>query len=155
MFKRLKLTLLAGSDFARRLLAALAWTGAGLGAGYAVRFLAIEPEAIGRACLAGDAPWSCGLRQGLISLFHFGILGGGAAAAGLFAVFGRGWRTVSRRTALIMGGLALALYNPGLGSVAVVSGLLAASESGTGTKAKREEGQSASRRELDGSPDPR
>ncbi|MCC7016795.1 MAG: hypothetical protein IT564_06290 [Rhodospirillales bacterium] len=116
----------AARAFARRLLAALAWAAFGLGAGYALCFLAIEPEAVGRACLSEAAPWGCALRRGLISLFHFGILGGGAAAAGLFAVFGRRWRTILPRTALIAGGLALALYNAGLGSVAVVLGLLAA-----------------------------
>ncbi len=126
----------AAWPFAQRLLAALAWAAFGLGVGYALRFLAIEPEAVGRACLAGAAPWGCGLRRGLISLFHFGILGGGAAAAGLFAVtrscargahdFGRRRRAILLRTALVMGGLALALYNAGLGSVAVVLGLLAA-----------------------------
>lgn len=155
MFKRPELMPPAGPNFARHLLAALAWTGAGLGAGYALRFLAIEPEAIGRACLAGDASWNCGFRQGLISLFHFGILGGAAAAAGLVAVIGREGRTVALRIALVAGGLALAIYNAGLGSVAVVLGLLAATEFGTGARARQEEGQSASRRELGGSPDPR
>jgi hypothetical protein len=120
----------AGWAFARSLLAALAWAAAGLGAGYALRVFAIEPEAIGRACLSEAAPWGCGARRGLISLFHFGILGGAASAAGLVAVFGRRWRTASLRTALIAGGLALALYNAGLGSVAVVLGTLAAMEPG-------------------------
>ena len=138
-------------NFARRLLAALAWIGAGVGVGYAVRFLAIEPEAIGRACLAGSAPWACGLRQGLIFLFHNGILGWLAAAAGLVAVFGRKWREIAPPTALVAGGLALALYNPGLGAVAVGLGLLTAS--GTGARARPEEGPSVSRRELDDSPD--
>jgi hypothetical protein len=135
MRKQSELTPPARWAFARRLLAALAWAGAGLGAGYALRFLAIEPEAIGRACLAESAPWGCGFRQALISLFHFGILGGVAAAAGLYVLWRRhGRRTVPEpaflRAALIAGGLALALYNAGLGSVAVVLGLLAAMEPG-------------------------
>ena len=114
--------------FSRRLLGALGWIGAGLTCGLAVRFLAIEPEAIGRACLKAAAPWGCGPRQGLIHLFHFGILGGVGAAAGLYAVFGRWRREEALRVALIAGGLALALYNAGVGAVAVVLGLLAAME---------------------------
>lgn len=122
-------------NFTRRFLVALAWIGLGIGVGHGIRFLAIEPEAIGQACLQAGAPWACALRQGLISLFHFGILGGGAVAAGLYLLGRRYWRhtaprpTVLRGT-LVLGGLALALYNAGLGSVAVVLGLLAAMGSG-------------------------
>lgn len=118
-----------GRAFYRRLLGVLGWAGAGLIVGWAVRFFAIEPEAIGRACLETAASWGCGLRQGLIALFHFGILGGVGAAAGLYAVYGRRrWRKVATRAALVAGGLALALYNAGLGAVAVVLGLLGAME---------------------------
>jgi hypothetical protein len=125
--------LAGGRGFTRSLLGALGWAAIGLAVGWAVRFLAIEPEAVGRACLeAGAASWGCALRQGLIALFHFGILGGIGAAAGLYAVFGRKWRKPAARTALVAGGLALALYNAGLGAVAAVLGLLAAMEPGDG-----------------------
>lgn len=116
---------------ARRLLGGLGWTSVGLGLGWAIRFAAIEPEAIGQACLGAQAAsWGCGLRQGLIALFHFGILGGFGVAAALYAVFGRkgppvAFRRAAIRAALVAGGLALALYNAGLGAVAVTLGLLA------------------------------
>ncbi len=119
-------SLAEGRAFYRRLLGVVGWAGAGLALGWAVRFGAIEPEAVGRACREAAAPWGCGLREGLIGLFHFGILGGVGTAAGLYAVFGGRWRKPAARTALVTGGLALALYNAGLGSVAVALGLLAA-----------------------------
>ncbi len=116
---------------ARRLLGGLGWTGVGLGVGWAIRFAAIEPEAIGRACLGAAAgTWGCGLRQGLIALFHFGILGGFGAAAGLYALIGQKWRWAAIRAALALGGFALALYNVGLGAVAVTLGLLASMAQG-------------------------
>ena len=135
MSEATKLTSPVGRNFTRRFLVALAWISLGLGVGSAVRFLAIEPEAIGQACLQAGAPWACVFRQGLISLFHFGILGGGAMAAGLYSLWRCYWRRVAPRPAvlrlaLVLGGLALALYNAGLGSVAVVLGLLAAMEPG-------------------------
>jgi hypothetical protein len=118
---------LAGEwGFARRLLGVLGWVGAGMAVGWAVRFLAIEPEAIGRACLEDAAIWGCSLRQGLIALFHLGLIGGAAAAAGVYALVGRRGRPTAARAALVAGGLALALYNVGFGAIAVVLGLLAA-----------------------------
>ena len=122
-------------QFARRLLGGLGWIGLGLGVGFAVRFLAIEPEAIGQACLQAGSPWPCVLRQGLISLFHFGIFGGTAVAAGLYVLARRYRGRADPRPAwvrgsLILGALALALYNAGLGSVAVVLALLAAMGTG-------------------------
>ena len=127
--ERLRLTALA---------AALAWAGAGIGAGCALRFLAIEPEAIGRVCAsqgaALDAPFWCAVRQAVILFFHLNVIGGLALAAGAIALVGgrrAGWRTLAERIharplALVAGGLALVLYNAGLGATAVVLGLLAA-----------------------------
>ncbi len=113
---------------------ALALAGAGVGAGAALRFLAVEPEAIGRTCASLDAPSWCVVRQAAIVFIHWNVIGGAAAAAGAFALLAsrrEGWREMAgrghaRRIALLMGGLALVLYNAGLGSVAVVLGLLAA-----------------------------
>lgn len=133
-FGRFRLTAPGGSGFARRLGAALLWVGAGLGAGYALRFLAIEPEVLGRTCASLDAPSWCVPRQAVIAFFHLNVIGGLAASAGLVALLGsrrEGWRTLAGRiqarpAALAAGGLALVLYNAGLGAAAVVFGLLAA-----------------------------
>lgn len=115
------------------LVPAFLWAGAGIGAGYALRFLAIEPEAIGRTCASLDAPSWCAVRQATVVFFHLNVIGGVATAAGLVALLGArraGWRIWAGRIrarplALAAGGLALVLYNAGLGSVAVALGLLA------------------------------
>lgn len=134
LFGRFRLTAAGAPGFVRRLGAAVLWVGAGLGAGYALRFLAIEPEAIGRTCASLDAPSWCLPRQAVIQFFHLNVIGGLAAAAGLIALLGNrreGWRTLAGRiqarpVALAAGGLALVLYNAGAGAGAVVLGLLAA-----------------------------
>ena len=125
--------LAGGRALARRLLGALGWAGVGLGVGWAIRFAAIEPEAVGQACLGAAAgTWGCGLRQVLISLFHLGILGGAGTAVGLYALFGRKACRAAIRASLVAGGLALALYNAGLGAVAVALGLIASMAPGEG-----------------------
>lgn len=133
-FGRFRLTASGAPGFVRRLGAAVLWVGAGLGTGYALRFLVIEPEAIGRACVSLDAPSWCLPRQAVIWSFHLNVIGGLGLAAGLVALLGHrrdGWRTLAgrvhaRTVALAAGGLALVLYNVGLGAAAVVLGLLAA-----------------------------
>jgi hypothetical protein len=108
----------------------------GIGAGYAVRFLLVEPETLGQTCAALAAPPWCLPRQAVIWFFHQNVIGLAAVAAGVLALLGPrrpGWAPLARRfrarpAALVLGGLALVLYNAGLGSVAVVLGIVAAAD---------------------------
>ncbi|MFO0995830.1 MAG: hypothetical protein U1F33_04035 [Alphaproteobacteria bacterium] len=106
----------------RFLVLAIAGAAAVLLLGLAVRFFFIEPAEMGQACLAGEAPWWCPLRDGLVRFFRADGFGFLAVAAGLLAhlMGSRRWAA----GAVLLGAAALVLYNTGLGAVAFLLGVL-------------------------------
>lgn len=119
----------------------LAWTVASLAAALAVRYGLIEPEVLGLACKATQAPWWCLPREAIILAFHSGALGLVSLACGVAAhvpwrSFGgaglqRLWADLDRPRlhaglALGLGVAGLVLYNASLAAVGFTLGLIRA-----------------------------
>lgn len=92
------------------------------GVAAAVRFLFIEPAAIGETCQAQAALWWCSLRLGLVQGFLHHIYGWAAVAVaiGCLAVR-RPWLAV---LAAALGVFSMVLYGVELGSFALLVGVL-------------------------------
>lgn len=106
----------------RRILVAIAWTVAATVAAALVRYLAIQPHAIGHLCRAADAPLWCAVRQGVVLAFGFEAFGLAALGCGFVAMVrgGAGWSGA----AMALGGAALVLYNADFGAVGFLLGLV-------------------------------
>lgn len=104
---------------------ALAVAIAGLAVAAAIRYLAIEPDAVARICTAmGERPWWCTVHRGTVITFQSGILGIASLAGGVIAILGGRWHFVLLATGL--GAAGLVLYSAGPAAVAVILGLLCA-----------------------------
>ena len=86
------------------------------------RYGLIEPHAQAQACLAGAGGVSCALRALLVAVFGSGALTLAAWAAMAVALLWR--RTASAALSLALGTLALLLYSPQSGALAVLVGAL-------------------------------
>lgn len=108
---------------------ALAAAALAVGAGFAIRFLAIEVHEIGQICDPGTGPWWCVPRQAAVQAFLIGRLGVGAlGVAALLAGIGalvQGGR-VAILIATALGGLGCVLYNADLAALGLVLALIAA-----------------------------
>lgn len=100
---------------------------AGCFAGWAGRYLLIEPEHLYRTCLGAAAPWWCALRQDLIRATFTvrGIYGWASAAAAVAAWLLDGpLVAVFVLLALLTGGLGLFLYAASSAALGVLLALL-------------------------------
>lgn len=85
----------------------------------------IEPERIGTACEKA-ALWWCPLRQSLLFLTRFSVIGISALVLAVISwLADPRWHARSAHAALVMGGLGLLLYNATPASIAVVLALVA------------------------------
>jgi hypothetical protein len=93
-----------------------------LAATAALRFLLIEPHEIGHLCLQTDAPWWCGVRDGVAIAFRSQAFGWLSLAAGLWAW----WRSDARwaAAAMLVGAAGLMLYNTDLAAPGVLLGII-------------------------------
>ncbi|MBF0154784.1 MAG: hypothetical protein HQL64_13670 [Magnetococcales bacterium] len=90
-----------------------------------IRFLWVEPQAIGLLCQTDPPPWWCLLRQALGMAFHFRVFGTLAIVlAGAAHLFPGRTRTLGR-LAMASGMLGLVFYNALGGAVGFVGGMLA------------------------------
>jgi len=108
-------------------LGALAIAAAAAAIGWFLRYVLVEPEALGTLCRAAGAPIWCWPRTGLIVATQFNGFGlaGIALAAASFVARGRvAWGLVI--AAMILGGAGLYLYNTTMASGAVLLALLRA-----------------------------
>jgi len=116
-------------------------TAASLTAALAVRYGLIEPQALGLACKAAQAPWWCLPREAIIQAFHSGALGFVSLACGVAAhvpwpaLVGRGLERLGAALdqprlyaalALGLGAAGLVLYNASLAAVGFTLGLIRA-----------------------------
>ncbi|MFN0042133.1 MAG: hypothetical protein ACKVSF_02845 [Alphaproteobacteria bacterium] len=102
--------------------AALAGAALAAASALALRYLFIEPAAMGQVCLVSPAPWWCPLRDFVVRAFRaegFGFLALAMAGVALFLP-GRVWGVL----AVFAGVFGLVLYNAGLGAVGLLVGLL-------------------------------
>lgn len=91
-----------------------------------LRWSFIEPEKIGTACAAADAPWWCVFRQALMLATAYNLFGILPLAAAVGAIFSSGRQHLwAGHVALALGGVGLVLYNASLAAVAVVLAVLA------------------------------
>ena len=93
-----------------------------LAAALALRFYVVEPRDIGFACQAAVPPWWCDIRRALVLTFQWGGLGGLALALGVLGFINRARGAAI--AALVLGVLALTLYNPETGAVGFLLGML-------------------------------
>ena len=92
------------------------------GVAAAVRFLFIEPAAIGETCEAQAALWWCSLRLVLVQGFLHHIYGWTAVAIAIASlVWRRPWLAV---LAAALGAFAMVLYDVELGAFALLVGIL-------------------------------
>jgi len=92
------------------------------GVAAAVRFLFIEPAAIGETCEAHAALWWCSLRLVLVQGFYYNIYGWTAVALAIASLaVRRQWLAV---LAAALGAYAMVLYCVELGSFALLVGIL-------------------------------
>lgn len=95
-------------------------------AGYGLRYVVVEPEALGEACRL-DGPWWCPLRTSLIVATEWGALGTAGVIAAAAALFARGGAALGLAAiAMVLGGAGLYLYNTTLAAAAVLVALLRA-----------------------------
>lgn len=95
-------------------------------AGYGLRYVVVEPEALGEACRLLE-PWWCPLRTGLIVATEWGTLGTAGALAAAAALFARGGAALAlAAVAMVFGGAGLYLYNTTFAAAAVLVALLRA-----------------------------
>jgi len=87
--------------------------------GYAlyVRYLAIEPAAVGRACEEGLRTWLCNSRSVAIQLFTHNMLGGTALLAALLNLLRPSM--ILLMVALVAAGMGIVLYNVTASAIAV------------------------------------
>ena len=100
------------------------WVALALGAALALRFTVVEPREVGFACQAVVPPWWCGARKALVLTFQTGALGWLAVLAGALGLINRS--RGAALAAMIVGVVALTLYNPETGAIGVLLGLLGA-----------------------------
>lgn len=97
---------------------------AALAGAMAIRYLMVEPAAVGLLCDPGTGPWWCGLRAAVVMLFGSGVLGLLSLAAAVLA------HLMNRRDlallALVAGAAGLVLYNADTAAAGFVIGLLRA-----------------------------
>lgn len=104
---------------------ALAVAFGGLLLAAAIRYLAIEPDAIARVCSAmGQIPGWCRVHEGVVLAFQSGILGIASLASGVIALMGGGRPFIV--LAVGLGAMGLVLYSAGPAAVALILGLLRA-----------------------------
>ena len=86
------------------------------------RWFAIENHTLGERCEAGQGPWWCIIRHGIIQIFVRDWFGLGSLIAGVAAfIFGnRGLAMV----AVLLGAAGLVLYNVNFASLGVLIGLI-------------------------------
>lgn len=91
----------------------------------AVRYRAIEPEALGAICRSADAPAWCHARTGLI-VFLQSVGFGHLALALAFASYWLDWPWARRAAfwAVVLGGAGLHLYDATFSGLAIVAALL-------------------------------
>ncbi|MFN3076553.1 MAG: hypothetical protein ABT940_06715 [Alphaproteobacteria bacterium] len=100
----------------RSVAAAVAASGLAVGVALAIRFLLIEPQALGETCQTFPSLWWCRVRLGFVVLFGaeaFGIAGLALAVLS----FGAGRPRVAKGLALVammMGAIGLVQYNTSL-----------------------------------------
>lgn len=96
-----------------------------------VRYLIIEPSAVGLACDAGLATFQCKLRAATIALFGWSVFGGIALAAALVQL----WRPrlVTFAVGIAFAGIALVLYNNIAGAIAAMLLILSLARPGPAT----------------------
>jgi len=91
-----------------------------------LRWSFIEPEKIGSACAAAEAPWWCVFRQALMLATAYNLFGALPLAAAVTAILASGRRHLwAGHAALALGGVGLVLYNASLAAIAVVLAVLA------------------------------
>ena len=95
-----------------------------LGAALALRFYVVEPRAVGFACQAALPPWWCAARHVFVLTFQWGAWGGVALVLGALGLINRS--RGAALAAMIAGVAALTLYNPEMGAVGFLLGLLRA-----------------------------
>src|SRR3546814_17947821 len=78
-----------------------------IGIAMALRYLLVEPHAMGHLCDSGDGPWWCYLRLAVILTFNTGGLGFISLAAGLVSLFR--WTSAAALVALLVGAAGLAI----------------------------------------------
>jgi hypothetical protein len=101
---------------------------AGFGAGWAIRYRFVEPEALGAACERGE-PWWCPLRTGFIMFTQwngFGWLSLALALAAVLALIGGrgGAGRAAAWAGLVAAGFGMILYNNTMSTPAAVIALL-------------------------------
>jgi len=110
--------------------AALAFAIGGLAVAAALRYLAIESDAVARVCTAmGERPWWCAVHRGTVITFQSGILGIASLACGIISILGGrilGGRRVFVPVATGLGAAGLILYSAGPAAVGLVLALLRA-----------------------------
>jgi len=102
--------------------AALITAAAALVLAFGLRYLLIEPRAMGEACSAAAPPAWCAARQAVVLVFRSGFLGI-AALVGAALSFWRGGRVMAT-AALGLGLLGLVLYDADVAAVGTVAALL-------------------------------
>lgn len=103
---------------------ALAWAAAALGVAMVLRVWLLEVPAIGWRCAEPEAPGWCAAYAVFGWLLRSQILGGMAAALGVFALVASSRRAVAAAAA--GGAAALVLYNADLGAAALLLAALRA-----------------------------
>jgi hypothetical protein len=93
-----------------------------LGAALALRFYVVEPRGIGFACQAATPPWWCDVRLVLVLTFQWGVLGGLALVLGVLGFINRSRGAAV--AAMVVGVMALTLYNPETGAAGFLLGML-------------------------------
>ncbi|MBF0426396.1 MAG: hypothetical protein HQL66_11330 [Magnetococcales bacterium] len=90
-----------------------------------VRFLWVEPLAVGLLCQVEAPPWWCVLRRGLGAAFHLRVFGALAIFLAIAAHVVPGREATLGFYALLAGVLAMVFYNALGGAVGLIGGLLA------------------------------
>jgi len=91
-------------------------------AALALRFYVVEPRGIGFACQAATPPWWCDVRLVLVLTFQWGMLGGLALVLAVLGFINRSRGAAI--AAMIVGVMALTLYNPETGAAGFLLGML-------------------------------
>ena len=102
----------------------LTWTAvaAVLGLALALRYLLVEPHAMGHLCDLGDGPWWCYFRLAVILTFSIGGLGFVSLGAGIVSLFRRS-RTAAV-AAMLVGTAGLVLYNADSAAIGFLLGMI-------------------------------
>ncbi len=95
------------------------------GAGYAARYLWIEPEAFGTLCRAADVPAWCTVRSALIRVTEVGGLGYASVALALAGYLVRGRAAcMLGLAAALLAGAGLVLYNTTFAALGILIAVL-------------------------------